>query len=788
MQVKTKVVILSLLLSQALSAQREYSHWFFGYGAGMRFDDGGAVAIADIPENSPFDAFEGCASWADPESGELLLYTDGKKLFNRRHLVTPNGDNLGGNENAAQNSLFVPLPGDPYILYLFTNDAQAGRRGLRYSVIDLRLDNGLGDVVAGRGSLPLKAPVAECLSGTMHANGRDYWVLAHDWGNNHFLAYLVTPGGLVATPVVSAAGSIRLGGRWNANAIGYHKFSPNGEMLATTFFSGQIVELFQFNRETGEVFNPIRLPSHGWDWGVSFSPDNSKLYVSTTEESPTSITQYDVSVYDREHILNSETIIGYSFFGLGALQLAVDGKIYIALSELDKLGVIHCPNAAGADCDYDRAGFDLGGRTGNWGLPNNMDFPMNEPRLQATFTYQITCSDQPVRFFSDIIAETYRWQFDDPGSGSANTSLAANPEHQFSEAGTYRVELEARRGCQTERAWVDITVTKPVIDNLSINPATCHENNGAIAVLAHGGAGELGYSLNGDDFQASPRFSGLERGEYLVRVRDEEGCQDEQTAFVPDVGGPIIEEVHVDPTECGKDNGTIVIFSSGGTGKTRYSVNGADFQNNFGFRDLPAGDYLAVVTDENDCSDSRPVRVDDSAGPVIGALETTPPDCGAENGALRVEMLDPDRSYQFSIDGQRYQDSGRFDGLPKTSLNVFVRDDQGCEIVSDLAHLTPNCAVYIPSAFSPNGDGLNDLFQIFAAPDNEARVRRYLIFDRWGELLFHAENFSIHDPGLWWDGRHRGRPVMPGVYVYLIEVAFKNGYSEQYAGEVVLVN
>jgi len=94
--------------------------------------------------------------------------------------------------------------------------------------------------------------------------------------------------------------------------------------------------------------------------------------------------------------------------------------------------------------------------------------------------------------------------------------------------------------------------------------------------------------------------------------------------------------------------------------------------------------------------------------------------------------------------------------------------------------------VYIPNIFSPNGDGSNDVFMIYGGA-GVTIVRSFRIYDRWGALLFEAQNFDTNDPVHGWDGTHRGKRLNPGVFVYVAEVEFIDGISIPYKGDVTIV-
>jgi gliding motility-associated-like protein len=95
--------------------------------------------------------------------------------------------------------------------------------------------------------------------------------------------------------------------------------------------------------------------------------------------------------------------------------------------------------------------------------------------------------------------------------------------------------------------------------------------------------------------------------------------------------------------------------------------------------------------------------------------------------------------------------------------------------------------VYVPSAFSPNGDGVNDVFQIFTKPGSVKTIRSFLVFDRWGETVHQYFNFQPSDPAHGWNGEYRGKAMKGQVFVWFAVVEFADGGTEVFEGGVVLV-
>lgn len=209
--------LLSVVRPAPSWAQREFDTWYFGQRAGLSFDASGTVRpLADGAMTSG----EGCASIADAQ-GNLLFYTNGIYAWNRQHRRMANGTDLGAFKDstrtellpnsATQGVVVVPRPGSSTQYYVFTVDAAENglANGLRYSVVDMARQGGLGEVISK--NQPVRSPIGdgrltEKLLAVRHANQRDIWLVVHAWNSNVFLSYLLTDAGLSPAPVISAGG------------------------------------------------------------------------------------------------------------------------------------------------------------------------------------------------------------------------------------------------------------------------------------------------------------------------------------------------------------------------------------------------------------------------------------------------------------------------------------------------------------------------------------------------------------------------------------------------------
>lgn len=344
MKLFTHLLICLLFLISSTSLAQEYmraNHWYFGYNAGLDFSAGGPVAVS-----GQLYSTESSSAISDP-AGQLLFYTDGLKVWDRNHSVMSNGVGLMGCYSSAQGALIVPWPQSDSLYYVFTLDCYENNLagGLRYSIVDMSLNNGLGDVTVK--NVLLADTMTERLTGVKHANGEDIWIIGHEQGTSRFLSYLITSTGIDTNAVITEIGAV-------PSVYACIKASPNGDWLGLVNYAmgydslHPCSELFSYDDNTGIVTGRVFADTSYWmynGYGASFSPDNSKFYVAGGP-----IFQYDLTASTPAAIKASRQLIGAGF----SLQLAPDGKIYVARSDMisDTLLAINNPNEAGNQCNY----------------------------------------------------------------------------------------------------------------------------------------------------------------------------------------------------------------------------------------------------------------------------------------------------------------------------------------------------------------------------------------------------------------------------------------------------
>ena len=260
----------------SFSQGKEANIWYFGVHAGIDFNTGSPPSVLLNGQTYLFTGPNAGSACISDANGNLLFYTDGVKIWNQNHVVMQNGDNLG--YKTTQGAMIVKDPGNQNYYYFFNYawETASWQYFFQYSVIDMALDNGLGGVVPSLKNIRLGSHMSEHLSAVHHANTEDVWVVAHGLGTSNYYSFLVTADSLHTQPVVSNAGGI-----FTSNS-GYMKISPDGQLIGAgvQIGTGGIFNLLSFNNATGVISENFYLSIPMSSFGVEFSPDNNKLYIS----------------------------------------------------------------------------------------------------------------------------------------------------------------------------------------------------------------------------------------------------------------------------------------------------------------------------------------------------------------------------------------------------------------------------------------------------------------------------------------------------------------------------
>ncbi len=492
-------LLLLTVTSTFCFAQNQGNIWYFGDHAGIDFNSGTPVAI-----NGPLLTNEGCSVICN-NAGNVLFSTDGDTVYNS--LGDTMGTGLFGNFSSTQSGVIVPFPGSNTNYYIFTADDVAGVNGICYSVVNMSLNGGLGGLVSINN--PLLTPACEKITAVHNTNGTDYWVIVHAYPSAEFYVYPVTASG-IGTPIITSIG-LPINGTYNT--IGYLKCSPNGEKLAAAryFVTGDPIELFDFDAGTGIISNCIPIPNNLQEYGISFSPDNSKLYVSIWIGSTINIQQYDLTLANFQNF--PYTVYEGSGTRHAALQVAPDGKIYCSKYMENTLGVINNPNLADAACNYVDSGFVLlAGTEARHGLTNFIDG-----------YFEVSCSLNSIADVTDNACNNGNTGSIDITTGGGNAPFiyswsngSTTEDLSGLDAGIYSLTITDNAGCEDT---LTTTVTEPPVLNVTLT-----QSANADTIFANASGGISPYSYEWSTGATSSFITGMSSGSYTVTVTDAIGC------------------------------------------------------------------------------------------------------------------------------------------------------------------------------------------------------------------------------------------------------------------------
>jgi len=350
----------------------------------------------------------------------------------------------------------------------------------------------------------------------------------------------------------------------------------------------------------------------------------------------------------------------------------------------------------------------------------------------------------------------------------------------------YEIYVVDEAGCIVkDEALIDAIMDASIILT-DFSNTTCGEANGMITITTDATTDVL-YSVDGITYQASNQFVELSANSYTIIIQDSIGCHDTISVAIGPSDIPIIDTIITHHESCGMSNGALYISASGGVGSYQYSLDGNTFQMDSSYLNLSAGHYDVQIIDEDGCSNMSSTELPTISGLKIASLTIEPTLCGQRTGSVKVGIeggIDP---VTFSLNNNPAQTEELFSTLAAGNYEIQVLDAGGCLLDTSLTIPQTECPVYIPNIFSPNGDGINDLFQIQTADKNEVIITRFYIFDRWGNNVYERFNIPVQSYSGWWDGTFKRFTMNPGVFSYYLEVQFENGTRETYKGSVTLI-
>ena len=364
----------------------------------------------------------------------------------------------------------------------------------------------------------------------------------------------------------------------------------------------------------------------------------------------------------------------------------------------------------------------------------------------------------------------------------------------FPNSGVFDVTLSVLdnlSGC-TDMASSQIRVSQEI--ETMVNTAdSCPQNDSGIATatVTDGGSMPFQYIWDGGSLDA-PAIGDLAPGIHNLVVVDANGCTD-TTTFVIGAGMiPVLMLESMDPNCDGAADGSIELLNPEPT--WTFSLDSMNYQNDPLFENLDVGDYRLFVLDDDGCIFSDTTSL---VSTMAFSIET-PAQISIARGSsqtLNVDVIGgtPTFTYEWAPSvGLSCSDCENPTAQPiqTTSYLLTVTDMNGCIATANVTIIVPEPdpnekQVFIPNAFSPNNDGLNDFLTVFSE-SGVVQVTRFAVFDRWGGLVYENENFQPNQEVLGWDGRWKGNILNTGLYAWYAEIDWEDGVRTAHEGEVSL--
>lgn len=282
--------------------------------------------------------------------------------------------------------------------------------------------------------------------------------------------------------------------------------------------------------------------------------------------------------------------------------------------------------------------------------------------------------------------------------------------------------------------------------------------------------------------------------EYSLFITHKDACQVFDTFLVEVTPNPTALFLEVDSVTCfGDSDGAIYIDGvDGGTAPYKFDINGdvyTSISNLPTFQNLDAGFFEIAVEDANGCKTDTTVLVEHPEEPLV----VLPDDFEAFLGdSFKIQALVTPNivSYQW-INPDALSCTDCLDPYitptETVSVGIIVQDKNGCKAQDGVTiFIDKDGGIYVPNAFSPNGDGTNDYLSVFAK-NNIRQVKNFTIFDRWGNQMFSRQDFPPNQVFLGWDGKFRGKYAPRAVYVYTLTVERIDGIMETVQGDFTIM-
>lgn len=337
--------------------------------------------------------------------------------------------------------------------------------------------------------------------------------------------------------------------------------------------------------------------------------------------------------------------------------------------------------------------------------------------------------------------------------------------------------------------------TACLIDNLSpaltvipdvsfrVQPTCSGKSTGNIKVIVNGGKPPFTFQWSHNNALVQDSIGNLSAGDYEVTVTSASGTSTKSMVRVNEY--VVNVTTTLTPPSCyGNKNGIIEVKATDGLSPYKYSRdNGIQFQDHPVFEKLKAGNYSFLVNDRVGCEARSQAILSQPAPLEVEKVNVKDVSCSdTRDGRIQLNISGGTQPYSFSIDQVTWQTDNSFGQLDAGNYRLLIKDQHNCltETISTIKRNIRECAVFVPTAFSPNGDGQNDLFR--AKVHDDVHDYRLDVFTRWGQTVF-----STNSPDGAWDGLFKGQQLPTATYVWVLLYTDSKQQARKQTGTVMLI-
>ncbi len=380
---------------------------------------------------------------------------------------------------------------------------------------------------------------------------------------------------------------------------------------------------------------------------------------------------------------------------------------------------------------------------------------------------------------------TYKW--------SQEASFQEGAIASDLKAGSFQVTVTDSNGCSGVGFY---TLVEPIAINIDFRVFDVFCNGGSdgeVEIIVGGGSAP--YSVNWSTGSDSTEITGLVSGEYYLTLTDAMNCEILDTVVVGEPENVLDLDAQAYDVNCfGGRDGSIEITGFGGTGIYAYSIDGLSYTGSPTKIGLEAGSYTVYIKDSNGCIDSLDNIIVGQENEINVNLGPDVTVSYGDNYKFEPVVVNAtgniDYSWesfnQYQMDCQDCPISRLLEVIEPMIVELTVTDENGCtskDVVN--VYVEKFNFIRVPTGFTPNGDGINDILLVFG--QEETFINSFRIYSRWGEKVFELNDFLVNDELIGWDGNFKGKPMNSDVFIWVVEALYIDGTTEVIHGNTTLI-